>query len=457
MTRHLKLLQAQPQLSVSRRHQPETALFWWGVTALVASFIFSGNVVGAMVGGSIPRFLPASYLAVLGGLIALARMPLHQRSRDAPGLLLFVFAVPGLALYSAYWQGISGTAVYVESYWIAGLLALMLEAATARQKRLLGGILIAICLINVVVGLSESLRQSNWFPLLIDPDKDVLLDRDTTEFRAHGFYGHPLNASLITGMAIYLLYSMRLRFIVAAPIFGALLLGLLAFGGRTALGVTLIASGLYALYMVFQGVIRRDLKLDLMLTVISAVVVVPIVILIVASQTSIADRIIENLYYDDSAATRVTQWEILNYLDLRSWLFGVPHIALDLLKYQIGLGGKDTDIENFWLLMFLNLGLLGFATFLAVLGIFLVHLGRHANSIYGWLIIITTLLIDSTSNSLGVRTNDLFIMVGFVIAVAGYQDIGRVPVPRTRVRDRAGLRPGSGLSAVPVGSHTLRT
>jgi hypothetical protein len=401
------------------------------------------------------KFLPATYVAVLGGLLALRGMSLHQRSREAPGLLLFVFAIPVLGLYSAYWQGISGTVVYIESYWIAGLLALMLEPASARQKRLLGGILLTLCLFNVLVGLHESLTQANWFPLVIDPDKDPTA-MATADFRAYGFYSHPLNASLITTMAIFLLYSMRLRFIFAAPIFGMLLIGLLAFGGRTALGVTLVVSALTAFYVLINGVIRRNLKIDFVLAISFAMIVVPIIIAVVATQTSIADRIMDNLYYDDSAATRTTQWEVLRYLDLRNWLFGIPHTQLDVLKYQIGLGGKDTDIENFWLLMLLNLGVIGFLTFLVVLGIFMIHLGRHANTMNGWLLIFASMLIDSTSNSLGVRSNDLFIEVAFVVAIAGYRGVEPVRGMRRSLGRLLTRRHEGVLSDVPVGAHSMR-
>jgi hypothetical protein len=429
-------------------------LFWWGVTAVTVSFLFPENVLDLM-GLNIFKLLPATWVALIGGLIALGAVSFHQRCREAPGLMLYVFAIPALGLYSAYLQGFSGTVVYIETYWIAGMLALMLEPANAKQKRILAGILMTLCLLNVLVSVQESLAQTNWFPLVIDPDVDPV-NQVTEDFRAHGFYSHPLNAALVTSMAVYLLYTMRLRFILAAPIFGMLLLGMLAFGGRTALGITLILSISIAAYLLFRGMFLRNLKLDFVLSISFALIAVPLIIAIVATQTTIADRIMDNLYYDDSAAVRATQWEVLRYLNLRNWLFGISHADLNILKYQIGLGGKDTDIENCWLLMFLNLGSIGFVAFLVVLGAFSVHLCRQSGSMFGWLMIISSMIIDSTSNSLGVRTNDLLIEVAFAVAISGYKDFEPVRSVRQRFGQMIGSRHKGSLSNVAIGVHTMR-
>ena len=454
MNRSLKTLRPNLSLPALRSSWTGTALFWWGVIAVVLSFLFPENVLDAM-GLNIFKLLPATYVVLIGGLFALRAASFHQRCREAPGLMLYVFAIPALGLYSAYWQGISGTVVYVETYWIAGLLALMLEPASAKQKRILAGILITLCLLNVLVSVHESLTQTNWFPHVIDPDVDPL-GQVTEDFRAHGFYSHPLNAALITSMAVYLLYTMRLRFILAAPIFGMLLLGMLAFGGRTALGVTLILSILIAAYLLFRGLLRKNLKLDFVLSISFALIFVPLIIAIVATQTTIADRIMNNLYYDDSAAVRATQWEVLSYLNLRNWLFGISHVDLNILKYQIGLGGKDTDIENCWLLMFLNLGGIGFLVFLAILGAFAVHLCRQSGSMFGWLMIISSMIIDSTANSLGVRTNDLLIEVAFAVAISGYKDFEPVRGVQRRLGQMIGWHHKGSLSDVPIRVHTMR-
>jgi hypothetical protein len=405
-----------------------TSMFWWAVFAILLQFVFPYVVLQAMgLDAQKLREHPSTFLVIICGTYALLNgaVPFHQRCREAPGLVLFVCIIPLLNIYSAYFNGISGAALYAESYLAPGMLAVMLSTSSQHQKRLLGRILIALCVFNVLVGLFESLTSTTWFPLAFDPDAPIT--EVDVDFRANAFYNHPLTASLVTSMAVFLLFAMRLRLVFSAPIYGLLLVGLLAFGGRTALGVTLLMSVGTAIYLLFAGIIRRNLKLDLIVIIVSAAIFIPILLAIIITQTSIADRIMDTLYFDGSAQTRATQLEIFRHLSLRNWLFGISHDDLNVLKYQIGLGGKDTDIENFWILMLLNLGGLGFLVFLVVLGTFLLHMARSTHSMYGWLLVVGALVIDSGSNSLGSKSSDLFVEVGFLVAISGYADYARSP------------------------------
>lgn len=405
-------------------------MFWWGVIAVILQFFISGAVlktIGLDISlkihpASVLVFLCAAYSVVQGGV------SLHQRMRDAPALMLFVFVIPLLVVYTTYFNGFTGSSFYIDSFWSAGLLTILLEPATDKQKRLLAKILIALCLFNVLVGLYESLTADNWFPFVFDDDAKQAAAKSADNFRSNAFYTHPLTASLITAMAVFLLYSMQIRFIFAAPIFGLLLVGLLEFGGRTALGVTMLVSALAGFYVLMSGIMRRNLKPDFVLAFISASIAVPILVIIITTQTTIADRIIDTLFYDDngSSAARVAQWSAFNHLTLKNWLFGVPAVDLDSIRYRIGLTGVE-DIENFWLLVFLNLGSIGFIVFLSVFGAFLVHLARNGAGLNAWLLMLSALVIDSSSNSLGTKSNDLFIEVAFLVALSGYRNYLRMP------------------------------
>jgi hypothetical protein len=405
-------------------------LFWLGVFAILLQFFLTGNVLRAMGIDVNMRVHPASVLVLLCATYALLKgvVPFHQRCRNSPRLLLFVFGVPLLAMYTVYFNGINGAAFYFDSFWSAALLALLLESATDKQKRWLAKLLLALVIVNVLIGLWESLTQNNWFPFVAnatDGTNDVAA-LETEDFRANAFYGHPLTASFVTSMAFFLLYSMQIRVVFAGPIIGLLLLGLLAFGGRTALGITGLFSIITVVYVLAVGIIRRNLRLDFVMGIIAAAIIVPLLILIIVTQTTIADRIIDTLYFDDSAQVRVTQWMVLDYLNLKNWLFGVPLADLEALKYQIGLNASE-DIENFWLLLCLNLGAIGFVVFVTVFGCFLLHIARYGGGLNGWLLMVSALIIDSSSNSLGTKSNDLFIEVAFLMAMSGFKSYVRQP------------------------------
>jgi len=461
MSGRLRTLAPHPMPSTRARPRA-TGLFWCCVTMIVIQFILSHNVLKALGynGNMHPvTLLPAvcAFFGVVSGII-----PLQQRMRDAPGLMMFVFGIPVIMLYSICFTGFSGCTVFLESFWAPGVFALLLEPATAKQKRLLGGILIAFVAGNIVIALYESLTQTALFPLVFDPDAAQTLDDFAEDFRAHAFYDHPLTAALVTSMAFFLLYSMRMRLILAAPIFGLMLLGLLAYGGRTALVITVIVSVVLAIYRLLAGLMKRKLSAEFLMAIGLAAVIVPLVVTVVVTQTTIADRIIHSLYYDDSAEARATQWDVFRYLSLKDWLFGISKDHLIALKYQIGLGSNDTDIENFWILIFLDLGVIGFTVFVTVFCGFLLHLGRYAQSLNAWLLIGCALVIDSSSNSLGVWSIDLFMETAFVVAIAGFSGYQPIPVFRPAAGTLPAPQPfGSrsrslALTAAPLSLPNLR-
>jgi hypothetical protein len=118
-------------------------LFWLSVFAILLQFFLTGNVLRTMGIDVNMRVHPASVLVLLCAVYALLKgvVPFHQRCRNSPRLLLFVFGVPLMAVYTVYCNGISGAAFYFDSFWSAALLALLLESATDRQKRWLAKLL----------------------------------------------------------------------------------------------------------------------------------------------------------------------------------------------------------------------------------------------------------------------------------------------------------------------------
>jgi hypothetical protein len=451
--RNLRLLTPRLLQPATGRPRGATEMFWLAVVAIFIQ-VFAGYVTFDAMGldPANIKLHPVTILVMVCGIWVLVRgAPFHRRCREMPGLVLFIVSIPVLAVYGMISGGVSTAAIYPETYWAAGLLALMLEPASPKQKRLLAKLLIAICVVNAFIALYEYNTSANWFPTIVDPDStDIIMDPDG-DFRANAFFNRSLTGSLITAMAIFLLYTMQMRFIFAAPIFGILLVGLLAYGGRTGLGVMLIFSLFMAVYTLMSGIVRRNLKLDFVLAAVAGVIIIPILITVIGTETSIAERIINTVYFEDSPAVRTAQIKIFEHLTLPDWLFGMSREQLAVLKFQIGLGGKETAAENFWILMLLDLGVIGFAVFSAVFMGFLYHLGRVSRNMNGWLLVLASLIIDTGSNSLGVKTYDLFIEVAFVIAMSGYAGYARSPrmaMPRVWNRLRPAGRPTSAIGEV---------
>lgn len=443
------------------------AAFTLGLLAVIIQFAVSGNSLEdlgidyASPGGNpLVKLHPGTYLAAIGGFLVLmmarpAGSALVRFFRETPALACFNILILFCAFYSIVNVGFSGAATYIESYLSAGMVALALEDGTDRQKRSLAWWIIGFCVVSIFISIGEGATQTHLIPLHVAEtlDNKDFAD-DVQDFRGAGLFGHPLTAAVTTSMATFLLLRMRMSGLLKGVLFTTLLIGLLSFGGRAALLTTVILVVIAASVVLIRGLATRNLSTGFLGALGAAVVVLPPLLVVLVTTTDIGERILTHMYLDDSAEVRNLQWLVLNHLNLNDVLFGVPPDRLDMLKYQIGLGGATTDIENFWLLMFLNLGAIGFMVFLVALGLFIMHLGRTTNHPLGWMLLIAAILVDSTSNSLGRKSVDLVFMAACMIAMAGYPSTNAATTPIRRapsaVRRRIAALPGLRQSPVKL-------
>jgi len=440
------------------------AAFTIALFAVILEFLLSGNTLELMgikyasVGGNpLVKLHPATYLVGIACFMVLfmarpAGSGLVRFFRTTPALATYTVLILFCAFYSILNVGFSGAAVYVESYLASAMLAVALEAGSDRQKRVLAWWIIGFCMLSIVISIGEGATQTHLIPVNYGDEADTNTKQvvdEVSEFRGDGLFGHPLTAALTASMATFLLLRMRMNGLLKGALFTLMLIGLLSFGGRAALLTTVAIIGVAAFVTLVRGMARRDLSVSFLGALTAGIVILPPLLIMVIASTDIGERIITHMYIDDSAKVRNVQWLVLNHLNLNDVLFGVPPARLDILKYMIGLGTATTDIENFWLLMFLNLGIIGFVLFLIALGLLIMHLGRTVNHPLGWMLLVAAILINSTSNSLGRKSVDLFFMVACLIAMTGYSKtapvarpvIQKQPLGRGRTVERLGLRP----------------
>jgi hypothetical protein len=440
-----------------------SAGFTIALLAVIVAYAISGNSLenlgidyGSPGGNPLIKLHPATYLTSLACFVVLfiarpAGSGLVRLFRMTPALAAFNILILFCAFYSIANVGYSGASIYVESYLSAGILAVALESGTDRQKRALAWWIIGFCLLSVLISVVEGATKTHLIPPhIISTLEETKIPIDSENFRGDGLFGHPLTAAVAASMGTFLLLRMQMNALLKGVLFTTFMVGLLSFGGRASLVTTVTIIGVAAGVVLVRGLVRRDLSLRFLAAIGAAMVILlPLLIMLVLT-TNVGERIITHMYADDSVSVRNTQWLVLNYLNLNDVLFGVPPVRLELMKYQIGLGEATTDIENFWLLMFLNLGVIGFVVFLFALALFILHLGRRVNHPLGWMLLLAAILVDSTSNSLGRKSPDLFFMTACLIAMTGYsktalaatRSISRAP-PNVRGRsaDRLGLRP----------------
>ena len=406
--------------------------FTWGLLSVIALFLLPPNLLfqfgidyDTSGGNPAMKIGPATYLAIIGAMTAVWSM---RQSRTAQQFtesriaIAFMTSTTICALYSFVSVGAASSSNYIETFLAPGFLTLALGTAEARQRRMLGYIMLPLVLLSVFMSLWESIHETHIIPMHIGTlDMKQIQGIALEDFRASGLYSHPLVASMVTSMSVFLLMTMRLPLWLSGIVLALLGVGLLSFGGRAALGVTVITLILAGTAFLLIKFVTRALTAKIIGTAMAAAILLPVLFGFVVTETGLGARIMSNLSFDDSSTeVRVVQWDVLNHIDLRDVLFGTSRERIDVLKSQIGLTGQGNDIENPWLLLFLNLGVIAFVPFVIGLFGFLIDIARRGGWPAGWLLIGSYLVIASTSNSFGVKAPDFCFLVAFAFAMSGF-------------------------------------
>jgi len=391
------------------------------LVAVLAEFAISGNTLSVLGisystpgGNPLVKFHPATYLAAFAAIVAISSganrgYGVNYLISKASPLVLFLLLTVVCAIYALVNVGITGVGVYIDTYLSAGLLTVAMVNANARQKACLARLLLVLLIFNVLLSVIEAFKQDHFIPFEIS-GKEVM-DNQRGEFRPAALYTHPLTGAMATAFGVFLLIELDLRLTIKAAFSVILSVGLLSFGGRGALVVTAglviarIAIGF--LRDLFRGQVQGRLVAG---TALGVLLLIPLLGFLVTS-TPIGERIVSQAYFDDSAEVRITQWEVFNKLTLEQYMYGMSLSQQSMAFSQIGL----ESAENPFILIFLNLGIVGTSIFIGGVVSFFLYYNRAVPA-SRWLLI-AALLILSTSNSIGVKSPDLFMMSACIIAM----------------------------------------
>ena len=391
--------------------------------AVFAEFCISSNTLavlgiidGQPGGNPLVKFAPGTYLALLGVVVAIFGGPSPGRRISllfsrAPALIFFIISMLFCMVFSLINVGITGVGVYVDTYLSAGAIAMTMFNASDRQRRILARLVLTLCLINVALSLVEYIHQDHIIPLQVN--SKLVNDTASEEFRPAALYGHPLTGAMATSFAVFLVLSLGLQYKTTAILFTFLVVGLLGFGGRAALGVTLVVLAFSTILTFVRDFVRGRLNGRLIMTVLLSISVLGPLGVFLVTATPIGERLSARAYYDDSAEVRAKQWLVLDKLTPNQAMFGTPSADLEQIFEQVGLIG----VENPFILIFLNLGIIGLPVFAGGLMAYFVYL-RHVYPASGWLLLAAILILFS-SNSIGVKGPDLFLMTACVVSMSG--------------------------------------
>jgi len=381
------------------------------------------NIVGINYGsedaGLLSKIHPGSYLILISFFILLGsrRNPLEQIIRMAREHTAFVSFLAIYLLIIIYWimRGPKGIGMIIDTHIVLPIACIVFSYAPRHWYRPIVYAFTSFVVLNSAVGVFESLTQLRIFPF--NPDWEVLKQ---DYFRASAFLGHPLTNALFTGSAMFVVLGVRMGPFLKISAFVIILASLVAFGGRAALGMSLVGLIILALIESRKYFAASQLTVMRVLTSLLALIMVPALclgLLYGALHSDMGERLMAyDTLQDDSASVRLLSFGIFDYLTPADWIFGLDGGQILSLIERTGVESTTSDIENPWILMFLFLGAPLFVLWLCGGIAFTSRLMSGASPALK-IALINYLAIATTSNSFG-RKDPVFMVIAGIVVCA---------------------------------------
>jgi hypothetical protein len=426
------LLQAVEPRAADIRYPGLDRLAWWlfviAVVLLVGlsphALISLGYPYEAPLLGPFPfKVHPGTYVLILSLLCSLCSRgnPIGAALRLAwrePLMAVFLGVMVVTLLWVVVLHGTSGAAFIVDTHWMPAIAAFGLMCFGDQRRRKLLWLLAALVGVNAVIALTEFALQQRLTPLFVQSQVSSFADEDL--FRSSALFGHPLVNAKATASMLAIATFLPLRPLWRWLHVVLLLLSLLAFGGRFAMVTTVALYGSWALMSFARDTVRGRFSY-LQLTGGSVLLTLGLAGLIgFVAVTGLGERIFTGLQLDKSASVRLTVLSAYEYVTTEQLWLGTSARDIDLVALRLGLDPVYEAIENSWIYLSLQLGLILFSIWLVGFVCFLIWLLRQAPGI-AVMGVLVYMLNASTTNTLAAKTITMGLLVIFVVCAAAQQ------------------------------------
>jgi len=255
---------------------------------------------------------------------------------------IYFFCTAVFAVVNIVFGGRSGFGMFFDTDFHLVLCCMLLPFIAPDGMDRLERFLHWFFAINACMGVFELATGINIFPLMtFSPD-----GMQVPEPRATALLSHPLHAATVTCAYIVALLAgggRLLRTNLRVPMVALQIAGLLAFGGRTALLLTLAIVGIAVLWQLLRFTAGRRVSRT---TVIAAVAVVPVGIALIAALASLGafDSFLERFSEDGgSAHSRVLMVPLLLSFGWADFLWGA---STEYARAQVYSHGLEWGVEN---------------------------------------------------------------------------------------------------------------
>ena len=400
----------------------------FGLVATVALlFSISGGMLwlvgynyDGLTGNPATKIHPSTYLLVLvfawractfgnpiGYMVAVADR------RPASALMAVISIVLLVVVVARQRPGMAGM---IDTFVAPALLVMMLGEDDEKTFARMQTVVHAIMTVNALLALFEFATKTLLFPYRLDGEAFM------SDLRSTALQGHPLSNATVTSIYVLALLSgsRSLSMPLRLGLIGLQCAALVAFGGRSAMVLTIVLGGCYLLIQGLRGL--RTGRVNLLGAALGLILaaLVPVVIAVAAAY-GFFDALLERFVSDSgSANARVEMFELFKHFELRDLIVG-PDI--DLIESLRRISGLEQGIENPVIRMVLYQG--AFFTLLLFVGfaLFMHEVARRCHSGL-WLTMLGWLILLNTSESLASKTT---LMTKFVvIALVLYRPAGGV-------------------------------
>jgi hypothetical protein len=394
----------------------------------------------AQGGTFIEKMRPGTYCIALAFMLLLAANGnpfgvAARRMRSEPLLAVYATCQLFVLAWTLARHGMSGAAFMIDTVLMPVVCVLTLTMIDERRYYEVLVAVLRLLVLNSLIALAETLLQHRLIPMHITGQTDVVEDI----FRPSALLGHPLNNSIITvsllPAALYLRISMAWRCALILLFWTATL----AFGGRTAFVLATVIYGAYFLSQLtlaaFNGRFNYlQLTGGLLAGILSAAALAAVIF-----TTGLGDRIFKSLVWDSSAEVRSRIWDVFDYVSSQDMLLGISPQEIMHVGTRIGLAESEA-IENFWIVILLQVGWIGFIPFFIAMVSAFIWLIRSSRGAMRCAVVIF-FAVASSNNSLTSKTisfSMLVIMVALTrkLAIPGTAVPQRIQSAAMKLRSR---------------------
>jgi hypothetical protein len=345
--------------------------------AFAVGLLAWGNPLRSLIGLARRHSLPSAFLALM---VATFTWALLRHGTDGQAFFIDTLLAPGVALLT------------------------LLMQPRQRRRWLLGAMLAALAL-NALIALGEAALGKRLIPLFAGREGIV----EEYHFRSSALIGHPLANSKQTVMLLPLLALLPWALGLRVGLFFLFMLALLAYGSRANLAMGLLL-GLAALLPLALALARGRLNYLQITGGLVGLLVLVAALCGVVITTNLGDRILNSLTWDNSANVRLVAFQVLDHVNGDDFWFGVPVERIESIAGLVGIDLRYEAIENFWIVLLVQLGLVGFSLFMLGLGCIVVHLWRISR-LPARLALVVYFVIASGGNTLASKTPSLVLLL----------------------------------------------